>query len=55
VTENGTVPAGENGSHPAPVFGEDWVPDGVDAGMDSMETSRIKSMFDCAATEAEIE
>jgi hypothetical protein len=49
------VAAGENGRHPASVSSEHWMPDGVDAGMDSMQTSRIKSMFDCAATEAEIE
>jgi hypothetical protein len=29
--------------------------DRIYAGMDSMETSRIQSMFNCVATEAEIQ
>ena len=55
MTKDGAIPASEDGSHPASMLGERWATDGVDADMDSMKTSRIESMFDCAATETEIE
>jgi hypothetical protein len=55
VAEHCSITTSKNSGHPAPVFAEDWMPNGVNAGMDSMEASRIQPMFDRAATEAEIE